>query len=68
MRAQLCLGPRESLLIVSNGNVLQDSTEHVYAPAWSARKLATEWLEGQGYIVGEWERHDGYLLAGITPR
>lgn len=67
MRAQLCLGEQESLLIVSNGKVAEDQTLMVTAPAYAARRRADEGLDSLGYQrTGEWERHDGYLLAPVV--
>lgn len=68
MRAQLCLGEKESLLIVSNGKVAEDQTLMVTAPAFHVRQRADDGLDWLGFRrTGEWERHDGYLLAPVVP-
>ena len=68
MRVQLCLGERESILILRHGpSVVDDEVIHIPWPAYSARHHADHELSVLGYrVTGEWVRGDGFLLNNVT--
>lgn len=68
MRVQLCLGERESILILRHGpSVVDDEVIPIPWPAYSARHHAAHELSVLGYrVMGKWVRGDGFLLNNVT--
>jgi len=68
MRVQLCLGERESILILRHGpSVVDDEVIPIPWPAYSARHHAERVLVESGYrITGKWVRGDGFLLNNVA--
>ena len=66
MRAQLIHGWPDSLLVLSDGNVLNDRLHML--PALGGRGHAETWLREQGYtLASDWKREPGwgYITAEL---